>query len=222
MSRIRQAIAGRVGIQGRLGIKLMGHREYIGGPGEMWERIGQLQFDLLLSRGMEPSHHLLDIACGSLRLGVKAISYLEPGHYHGVEKERSLIDAGIEEELGSALYEEKRPELIVSDSFEFDRLSARPDYAMAQSLFSHLVPQDIDLCFRNLRPAMKPDSLFYATYFLAAAGGTSNPSRSHALERFAYSVEEMLSFGARHGFTGNYIGDWNHPRGQVLVEYRLA
>ena len=220
MKNFRKALAARVGLQGRLGIKLMGHRDYIGGPGEMWDRIGQLQFDLLIAKGMKPRHHLLDIACGSLRLGVKAIPYLEAGHYHGIEKEPDLLDAGINDELGRDLYDEKRPQLIVSDRFEFDQVSAQPDYAMAQSLFSHLTEADIERCFRNLRPVMKPGSVFYATYFEAQTS-SHNPRRSHALERFAYTPVEMLAFGTRHGFAGKYIGGWDHPRGQVLVEYRV-
>jgi hypothetical protein len=37
---------------------------------------------------------------------------------------------------------------------------------------------------------------------------------------FHYSQDEMLAFGTRNGFQPRYIGDWNHPRKQVLVEYR--
>ena len=31
----------------------------------------------------------------------------------------------------------------------------------------------------------------------------------------------MISFGTRAGFKANYIGDWNHPRKQVIVEYTI-
>lgn len=205
---------------GEVGIRLSGHRSYVGGAGEYWERIGRLQFDMLRSNGMQPHHHLYDIACGSLRLGVKAIPYLEPGHYHGLEKEKTLLKAGIEQELGPELFESKRPELVVSSEFEFDKFSQKPDYAIAQSLFTHLTPELIDLCFSRLRPHMKPASLFYATYFGPRPGYT-NPTRSHARRVFCYSEQEMLEFGTRHGFRSKYIGEWNHPRAQLLVEYRL-
>lgn len=202
--------------QGAAGVRLSGHREYVGG---LWHEIGQLQMDMLLSRGLLPQHYLLDIACGSLRLGVKAIPYLEPGHYLGVEKEQSLIEAGINQELGVLLYREKKPELIVSDSFEFERLSRRPDYVIAQSLFTHLTARDISLCFAKLRPRMKSSSVFYATFF-EAAGKTRNPQQSHARNYFAYTRGEMEQFGISNGFSATYIGDWNHPRNQKLVEYR--
>jgi hypothetical protein len=206
---------------GEAGIRLSGHRSYVGGRGPYWEAIGQLQLDMLRSKGMQPHHHLYDIACGALRLGVKAIPYLDTGHYHGIEKERGLIDAGLEHELGRELYEEKRPDLVVSASFEFEKLSAAPDYAIAQSLFTHLTPDIIDLCFAKLRPRMKPESLFYATYFRLRPG-YKNPRKPHDRRTFTYSEQEMLHFGTRNGFQAHYIGDWNHPRRQVLVEYRVA
>lgn len=68
---------------GEEGVSQLGHRNYIGG---MWEEIGNLQLDFLISNGLSPNHYLLDIACGSLRLGVKAMPYLQPSHYLAVEK----------------------------------------------------------------------------------------------------------------------------------------
>jgi hypothetical protein len=46
------------------------HRELIGGLGEL---MGDHQLQFLVDQGLKPEHRLLDIGCGSLRLGVKAI-----------------------------------------------------------------------------------------------------------------------------------------------------
>jgi len=81
---------------GERGIKKVGHREYIGG---LWDEVGSLQFNFLCAQGLRPEHRLLDIACGSLRLGVRAIPYLETGHYLGLDKESGLVAAGLENEL---------------------------------------------------------------------------------------------------------------------------
>ena len=87
--------------QGEGGILQAGHRAYVGG---LWEEIGQLQFDFLVEQGLRPSHCFLDIACGSLRGGVHFIRYLEPGHYLGLDREPKLIELGVQEELGEAVY----------------------------------------------------------------------------------------------------------------------
>lgn len=91
--------------EGEKGIQKLGHREYVGGK---WEEIGRLQFEFLVQQGLKPSHCLLDIACGSLRGGVHFIRYLQVGNYLGIDKERRLIEVGIEQELSKIIYEEKK------------------------------------------------------------------------------------------------------------------
>lgn len=68
-----------------------GHREYVGG---LWHAIGARQFRFMVDEGLEPHHVLLDVACGSLRAGVRFIPYLQPGNYLGIEIRRELIEAG--------------------------------------------------------------------------------------------------------------------------------
>jgi hypothetical protein len=203
--------------QGDAGVRAAGHRKYVGGA---WDEIGKLQFDFLVAQGMRPENVLLDIACGAFRLGVKAVPFLDRGHYLGIEKEQALIDLGIAEELGPALVGEKAPELVVSSAFEFEKFTKKPDFAIAQSLFTHLTPEVIDLCFAKLRPAMKDNTRFLGTYFLAAPG-FKNPKSSHDHGVFAYSQAEMCGFGERNGFRAEYIGDWKHPRSQVIVAYTI-
>ncbi len=204
--------------EGDKGIEKRGHRDYIGGQ---WEEIGNLQFDFLLSKGLQRNSYLLDIACGALRLGVKAIPYLEPEHYLGIEKEHGLITAAFEKELDPAIAAAKRPRIVISDAFAFHEFNQRADFAIAQSLFSHFPPDLIQLCFRNLYPWLADDGAFYATYFEVDTP-RRNASKPHDHGYFAYTQAEMLSFGTNNGYTANYIGNWNHPRGQVMVEYRRA
>lgn len=204
--------------EGEAGIQQRGHRDYIGGH---WDAIGNLQFEFLLAHGLKPESYLLDIACGALRLGVKAIPYLLPEHYLGIEKESSLIAAGFDKELDPAVKAEKRPRIVISNAFEFGKFEAHADFAIAQSLFSHLPPPLINLCFRNLRPCFADTGVFYATYF-EVDKPRKNANKPHDHGYFGYTKSEMLAFGTDNGFTAYYIGDWNHPRGQVIVEYRKA
>ncbi|MGA2410514.1 MAG: class I SAM-dependent methyltransferase [Candidatus Binataceae bacterium] len=199
---------------GALGIYLLGHREYVGG---MWEAIGKLQFDFLLSRGLEPEHVFLDVACGPLRLGVRLIPYLNRGNYLGIEKEERLVRMGIAKELEPELYASKAPELVISSSFEFEKFSRKPDFAIAQSLFTHLREEDIALCLTKLRQCANPGSRFFATYFVG--GEQRSPGESNACHQFIYTREQADGFGRAHGWKPNYIGGWDHPRNQIMVEY---
>lgn len=202
--------------QGLKGIKQLGHREYIGG---LWNELGTLQFQFLVSQQLKPHHYLLDIACGCLRAGVHLIPYLEPGHYLGIEKEKKLLQAGIEQELGRGLYQEKRPQFVISKKFEFEKFGIAPDYAWAQSLFTHLPASAITVCFAKLRNVIKPNGVFYSTFFETEAD-IVNPSAPHDHKYFAYTRPQIESFGTENQWQPEYIGDWGHPRGQIIVRYR--
>jgi SAM-dependent methyltransferase len=200
---------------GEAGVLKVGHREYVGGA---WEEIGRLQFDYLVSRGLLPHHYFCDVACGSLRAGVHFIRYLEKGHYLGIEKERLLISEGIAKELGEELYDSKLPQLVVSSEFAFDEFPNHADFALAQSLFTHLPPSHIEKCFTNLRKWIAPRGVFYATFF-ETVEERDNPIVPHDHLGFHYTKRQMEKFGECCGWKAEYIGNWNHPRGSVIVKY---
>jgi hypothetical protein len=214
---IRRAVrATKIGPQGPEGVKLLGHRAYVGG---FWEEIGKLQINFLVSRGLQPRHRLIDIGCGSLRAGIHFIRYLDTGNYCGMEKERELVRIGVAEELGQALFAAKRPCFVVSDRFAFECCAFAPDFALAQSLFTHLTPDLIRLCLENLRTHIAGDGVFFAT-FNETRTAKSNPRASHDHALFFYTRAQMEEFGTRAGWIPEYIGKWGHPRDQVMISYR--
>ena len=184
-----------------MGVAVLGHRDYVGG---LWDEVGKLQFEFLVQRGLRPEHVFLDIACGSLRGGIRFIPYLDPGNYLGIEKEQQLIDIGLKEELASEIREDKQPEFVISDSFEFTRFSTRPDFSLAQSLFTHLNESDIQICLGNLRDAVDIGHLCFVTFF---NGNDENPNQSHAHKGFWYTPEELSEL-AGPAWESTYIGEW--------------
>lgn len=201
---------------GARGVRWLGHRSYVGGR---WDEVGKLQFDFLVGRGLTPQHRLLDIGCGSLRAGVHLIPFLNAGQYMGIEKERDLVAAGIERELGMELLFAKRPTLIISDDFGFELANFRPTHALAHSVFTHLPASTVAECFSKLHRVLDPEGVFFATFF-EAARPVLNPNTAHDHRMFAYSRAEIMDFGARSGWTAARCRDWQHPRGQVMFEYR--
>ncbi|MFO1539759.1 MAG: hypothetical protein ACKOTZ_04830 [Chloroflexota bacterium] len=203
--------------EGDAAIEVRGHRENVGGH---WDEIGRLQLAFMREEGLRPDHTLLDIACGSLRGGVHFIPYLEPGHYLWLDRERRLIELGCEQELGAALVAERRPEFVVSDRFAFHRFSRRPDLSIAQSLFTHLDPDDLTLCLGNLRAFVAPGHRLMATY--QPGSPEQNPDRSHAHHGFRYPAERLIALGAATGWVGTEVGAWGHPRGQRMIRFRAV
>jgi hypothetical protein len=195
-----------------------GPRGFVGG---LWYELGELQFKYLVEQGLRPGHVLLDIACGSLRAGVRFVPYLDPGNYLGIDIDGGLIEHGRTVELGQILCNVKHPEFIVSPSFEFSRFSKQPDFAIAQSLFTHLTTPDIALCLQNLRSIAKASTVLYATFF-EVASEVSNPGESHPHAAFRFTREQMGWLGEQAGWKMEYIGGWGHPRDQKMLRYVVA
>ncbi|PHS02289.1 MAG: hypothetical protein COA78_21640 [Blastopirellula sp.] len=191
------------------------HRSYIG---NMWERIGQLQFDFLITQGLEKPHVLYDIACGSLRAGIHIIPYLNQGNYCGIEKHDWLISAGTLLELPQKVYSQQKPELVISDKFEFEKFSKSPDFCIAQSLFTHLPVSEIKDCLEKLRAVAKPTTVLFATFFETSTE-VKNPNVQSDAQGWRYTLNQMQLFGKHTGWLLEYIGNWGHPKGQKMLKY---
>jgi hypothetical protein len=197
-----------------------GHRQFVGGAGNYWEEIGELQFRYLVDRGLAPSDTMIDVGCGSLRGGAKFICYLDPGRYLGIDKHIELIIYGVAMELGIELYRQKRPRFVVSDSFEFARFGTKPTFGIAQSLFTHLSAGDVKSCLSKLNSVAAPGCRLFATFF-EVSEPVANSAVSHSHSYFAYTRSQMEDFGTWAGWKSHYIGEWAHPRGQRMIEYVL-
>ena len=224
MKSIINKIANKIGIKEQpsisheeKGIQELGHRNYVGG---MWDEIGKLQYDFLLSNGLKPGDVFLDIACGSLRAGRHLIPYLNAGNYLGMDKEKSLIDLGLKHEMNEQVTKSKSPEFVISKDFEFQKFTKQANFAIAQSLFTHLPPNLINLCFQKLKGNFQKNGIFYATYQFSK-DKIVNPLEPNDLGMFKYTPEEVIQFGKSNGWNVEIIGDWNHPRNQQIVKYTL-
>ena len=58
---------------------------------EQWLQGGLQQIELLLQHGLQPTHRVLDLGCGNLRLGWRLIDYLQAGGYVGTELSPKML-----------------------------------------------------------------------------------------------------------------------------------
>jgi SAM-dependent methyltransferase len=202
------------------------HRRTIGNF-EMWDELGQLQFDFMVDKGLKPEHKLLDVGCGPLRGGIKFIQYLEPGNYYGVDKREDVIDESIRLEVPANGLEPRRPTLRAIGDFGFHRLGTKFEFALAQSVFTHLPLNAIIRCLVNMDDALVEGGVFYATFFLNEEG-RKNLDDIHQTDQvvthfdrdfYHYDVASMEWACEGTGLVPEYLGGWNNPRNSKMMSF---
>jgi SAM-dependent methyltransferase len=203
------------------------HREVVGG---LWDELGELQFNFLISQGLKPTNYFLDVGCGSLRGGVHFIRYLDPGHYYGIDRDPEILEAARNIELARYNLTDRQPYLAEMDNFKFIQLGAKFHYALAQSVFTHIPLNSIIMCIMNIEKVLLPGGKFFATFF-------ENPDGKFNLEPIYRKVVDgsFYTFFDRDVFHYDFqifkficeetslevecIGEWSHPRAQQMLVF---
>ena len=185
------------------------YRAYVGPP-EDYDLIAAMTFNLLTTLGLRQHHSLLDIGCGSLRIGRLLISYLNRGKYFGIEPNEWLVEEGIRRELGETLVQIKRPTFFFSDLPDtIAQAKMAFDFAVAQSIFSHCGLDLIKGWLSAISRALADDGALVATFLIgeedSARRGWIYPEcvnyRPTTLQREAEDVNLRFE-----------ILDWKHTR----------
>lgn len=194
------------------------HRDIVGGR---WDETGRIQMQILQGAGMAPHHHLLDIGAGSLRLGCKAVPWLNPGHYWATDASRALMVRGREIELPDP---NRLPEdhLIEDSDFLLPGVAPKIDFAIAFGVFTHLPLTMLETALARLRPRLEQARLLLFTVFLspdATAGPLRQPDGvvTHP-DRPPYHFDRasLTQICCQTGWEATQI-PLVLPRGQVLI-----
>ncbi|BBL76987.1 hypothetical protein MishRS11D_40850 [Methylomagnum ishizawai] len=181
------------------------YRAYVGAP-ENYDLISAMTFGLLTSLGLRQQHSLLDIGCGSLRIGRLLIPYLNADRYFGVEPNRWLVEEGIAKEVGESLIAIKRPSFHFSDGIA-DWRKGEFDFAVAQSIFSHTGRDLLERWLAEVSVALKPGGALVATFVHGEDNDKTGWIYPHCV---SYTPETIASMAEKHGFKAKYL-DWRHP-----------
>ena len=185
------------------------YRAYVGPP-EDYDLVAAMAFNLLTTLGLRQHDSLLDVGCGSLRIGRLLIPYLNRGKYFGIEPNEWLVHEGIRRELGETLVQIKRPTFFFSDSPDtITQAKVAFDFALAQSIFSHCGLDLIRGWLSAISRSLAQDGVLVATFLFGEEDSTQTgwiyPEcvnyRPATLERAAEDVNLRFE-----------ILDWKHPR----------
>lgn len=195
------------------------HRDIVGGR---WDETGRAQMAALRAEGLLPHHRLLDIGAGSLRLGCKAVPYLDTNNYWGTDLSAALMQRGYDLEL--AQKDRLPPSHLIEDAdFSFPGVPDTIDYAIAFAVFTHLPADHLKRALTNLHsqfPSLQrllftvflaPDAAIALTQYRQPDGVVTHPNRApyHVL------AADVLGLTQAAGFTA-HLRDTQLPRGQIL------
>jgi cyclopropane fatty-acyl-phospholipid synthase-like methyltransferase len=185
------------------------YRAYVGPP-EDYDTIAAMTFGLLTSLGLRQHHALLDIGCGSLRIGRLLIPYLNVGKYTGIEPNRWLIDDGIARETGHDQIAIKQPAFFEGSTGEaLIAANLRFDFVVAHSIFSHCGPDLLQTWLQHVSQLLVPTGAFVAT-FMEAEQDTTEQGWIYP-GCVAYRRDSLAEYARATGLRFEIL-DWRHPR----------
>jgi cyclopropane fatty-acyl-phospholipid synthase-like methyltransferase len=181
----------------------------------------QFQLDYLRAHGLRPDSNLLDYGCGALAAGIHFIEYLHPGMYTGMDISAEVLAEG-KRRLESKNLLDKRPELHWIESGSLAVLGDKQfDMVLAQSVFTHMPPEDIHTLLRDIRPHMHAGSRFFATF--ARTDGNTHQKR---FKDWYYNVDFFRCEAKLLNLYMEVMADWKHPDDRTgsdtLIEFTLT
>ena len=170
---------------------------------DSWLKIGQMQFDYLVSHGLKPDMRMLEIGCGNLRAGRLFIDHLDAGHYYGLDISPEILLAA-QDTVAEYGLQAKLPHLTLVRDLRFAFLpDGQFDVIHAHSVFSHSPIEVIDECLAHVGRVMAPGGFFDFTF-----DRTEGPEHQVLREDFYYRTETLTALAAAHGLQATFMADW--------------
>ncbi|XP_031104258.1 uncharacterized protein LOC116007663 [Ipomoea triloba] len=126
--------------------------------GEPWAG-GRDVFEFLAeSVHLAPNSKVLEIGCGTLRVGLHFIRYLNPEKYHCLERDELSLMAALRYELPSQGLLPKRPLIIRGEDMEFSKFGSGTIYDLiyASAVFLHMPDKLVWAGLERLADKLKP------------------------------------------------------------------
>lgn len=189
------------------------YKSYVGPPGQ-YDFMGATQFRLLCTLGLRAHHKLLDIGCGSLRVGRFLIPYLEAGNYYGIEPNTWLVDEIFEKEIGREIRKLKSPSFVSNTEFDSSEFGQNFDFVVAQSIFSHTGQDLLVKGLNGIARSLKKSGVALATFVLGDEDCLENGwfyVGTERVKRVTYKTTTIVEIARSSGMHCQKL-PWYHPR----------
>lgn len=150
-------------------------------------------FDKFLAHGLQPNDVVVDYGCGTLRLGVLFMTFLEAEHYVGLDIDDRILAVG-RQQLADDIVATKRPTLEVISEQSLKRVAARqPRWVCSKGVLQHIPPEELDDYFGSLAHLIHAG----ATGLLFSKAGRESERTSP--KTWVHSFDELHAAAEGHG-----------------------
>ncbi|XVE89821.1 hypothetical protein DITRI_Ditri20bG0025100 [Diplodiscus trichospermus] len=170
--------------------------------GEPWAG-GRDVFEFLAeSSRLTANSRVLEIGCGTLRVGLHFIRYLKPDHFHCLERDELSLMAAFRYELPSQGLLHKRPLIVRGEDMDFTKFGSDVVYDLiyASAVFLHMPDKLVWVGLERLVNRLKPyDGRIFVSHnikFCLRLGGEECTKRlvSLGLEYLGKHTHDSLLF----------------------------
>lgn len=189
--------------------KTKDYKAFVGNP-DNYDKIGKIVFNLLLKYGLKPEHKLLDIGCGSLRVGKFIINYLNQSNYYGIDANNWLIVEALENENINL---NKYPILTCVRNFDLDN-NIKYNYILCNSVFIHACKKEIEKVFSQLNDILEDEGFFIFNYI---EGKKDNEAKEWTYpSHICYTKKYIEGLLKKYNLSWE-IGNINYPGKQTFI-----
>lgn len=165
----------------------------------------RFQLEFARNHGLSRGAMMLDYGCGALAAGMLFIDYLDVGCYIGADISAGVIDEGHRRLADSGLSGKgAQLQLIRGTSLEQLR-NERFDFVWAQSVLTHMPPEDVRSLFVEVGSLLRSDGVFFATF------SRDDKVHEHQFKDWYYTREHMRSTAEDTGYDLEFVDTWRHP-----------
>lgn len=201
-------------------------RKILVGSVEFWPAFRGLWKPFLESQGLVPAHHLLDLGCGTLRVGAPLIGHLDPGHYVGVDVREEVLPEARREIEAQGLTAKDATLIHCTDLRDLE-VGRRFDVVLAGSVLVNLADEILDVFLGAVNRHLATDGAFYANVNIAEHVTRQN---DEGLRWLGYpwvvrSMQFYREIGHAHGLEVTDLGApssefWSIKQ-QRIIRYKL-